>query len=47
MMSEDKKFLDNNFINKFILDDLINNNEENQKNVEFINDEESSKKNSK
>jgi len=47
MMSEDKKFLDNNFINKFVLDDLINNNEENQKNVEFINDEESSKKNSK
>jgi len=47
MMSEDKKFSDNNFINKFVLDDLINNNEENQKNVEFINDEESSKKNSK
>ncbi len=47
MMSEDKKFLDNNFINKFVLNDLINNNEENQKNVEFINDEESSKKNSK
>ena len=46
-MSEDEKFLDDDFINEFVLDDLINNNEENQKNVEFINDEESSKKNSK
>ncbi len=47
MMFKDKKFLNNNFINKFVLDDLINNNEDNKKNVEFINDEESSEKNSK
>jgi len=46
-MFKDKKFLNNNFINKFVLDDLINNNEDNKKNVEFINDEESSEKNSK
>ncbi len=47
MMSKDKKFLDNNFINEFVLDDLINDNEDNEKNVEFISDEESSKKNNK
>ncbi len=47
MMSEDEKFLDDNFINKFVLDDLINDSEDDEKNVEFINDEESSKKNSK
>jgi len=47
MMSEDEKFSDDNFINKFVLDDLINDSEDDEKNVEFINDEESSKKNSK
>ncbi len=47
MMSKDKKFLNNNFINEFVLDDLINDNEDNEKNVEFISDEESSKKNNK
>jgi len=46
-VSEDEKFLDNDFINKFVLDDLIDDNEDNEKNVESINDEESSKKNSK
>ena len=46
-MSEDEKFLDNDFINKFVLDDLIDDNEDNEKNVESINDEESSKKNNK
>ena len=46
-MSKDKKFLNNNFINEFVLDDLINDNEDNEKNVEFISDEESSKKNNK
>ena len=47
MMSKDKKFLNDNFINKFVLDDLINDDEDNEENVEFISDEESSKKNSK
>jgi len=47
MMSEDKKVLDDDFINKFVFNDLINDNEDNEKNVEFIYDEESSKKNSK
>ncbi len=47
MMSKDKKFLNDNFINKFVLDDLINDDEDNKKNIESINDEESSKKNSK
>ncbi len=46
-MSEDKKFLNDNFINKFVLDDLINDNKDNEKNIEFINDEESNKKNNK
>jgi len=46
-MSKDEKFLDDNFINEFVLDDLINNNEDNKKNVESINDEESSEKNNK
>jgi len=47
MMFEDEKFLNDDFIDKFVLDDLINDNEDNEKNVESINDEESSKKNSK
>ncbi len=47
MMSEDGKFSDDDFINKFVLDDLINDSEDNEKNVEFISDEESSEKNSK
>jgi len=46
MMSKDEKFLDDDFINKFVLDDLINDDEDNKKNVESINDEESSEKNS-
>ncbi len=47
MISEDKKVLNDNFIDKFVFNDLINDNEDNKKNVEFIYDEESSKKNSK
>ena len=47
MMSKDKKFLNNNFINKFVFNDLIDDSEDNEKNVEFISDEESSEKNSK
>jgi len=47
MMFKDKKFLDNDFINKFVLDDLIDDSEDNEKNVEFINDEKSNKKNNK
>ncbi len=47
MMSKDKKFLNDNFINEFVLNDLIDDSEDNEKNVEFISDEESSKKNSK
>jgi len=46
-MSEDEKFLDDDFIDEFVLDDLINNDEDNEKNVESISDEESSKKNNK
>ncbi len=48
MMSEDKKFLNDDFINEFVLDDLIDDDDEdNKKNIEFISDEENSKKNSK
>ncbi len=47
IVSEDEKFLNDDFINEFVLDDLINDNEDNEKNVESISDEESSKKNSK
>jgi len=47
MMSEDEKFLDDNFINEFVLDDLIDDDEDNKKNIESINDKESSEKNSK
>jgi len=47
MMSEDKKFLNDNFIDEFVLDDLINDSEDNEKNIESISDEESSEKNSK
>jgi len=47
MMSEDEKFLNDNFINKFVLDDLIDDDEDNKKNIESINDKESSEKNSK
>ena len=47
MMFKDEKFLNNNFINEFVLNDLIDDSENNKKNIEFINDEESSKKNSK
>jgi len=46
-MSEDEKFLNDDFIDEFVLDDLINNNEDDEKNVESISDEESSEKNSK
>jgi len=47
IVSEDEKFLNDNFIDKFVLDDLIDDSEDNEKNVESINDEESSEKNSK
>ncbi len=47
MMSEDEKSLNDDFINEFVLDDLINDNEDDKKNVEFISDEESNEKNSK
>jgi len=47
MMFKDEKFLDDDFIDKFVLDDLIDNSEDDEKNVEFISDKESSKKNSK
>ncbi len=46
-MSKNEKFSDNDFINEFVLDDLIDDNEDNKENIEFISDEESSKKNSK
>jgi len=47
IVSEDEKFLNDDFINKFVLDDLINNDEDNKKNIESASDEESSEKNSK
>jgi len=47
MMFKDKKFLDDDFIDEFVFNDLINDNEDNKKNVESINDEESSKENNK
>jgi len=47
IVSEDEKFLNDDFINEFVLNDLIDDSEDDKKNVEFINDEESSKKNSK
>ena len=47
IVSEDEKFLNDDFIDEFVLDDLINNNEDDEENVESISDEESSKKNSK
>ncbi len=47
MMSEDKKFLNADFINEFVFNDLIDDNEDDKKNIEFINDKESNKKNNK
>jgi len=47
VMSEDEKFSDDDFINEFVLNDLIDDDEDNEKNVESISDEESSEKNSK
>ncbi len=47
MMFKDKKFLNNDFIDKFVLNDLIDDSKDDEENVKFINDEESSKKNSK
>ncbi len=47
MMSKDEKFLNDDFIDEFVLNDLIDDSKNNKKNIEFINDEESSKKNSK
>ncbi len=47
IVSEDEKFLNDDFINEFVLGDLIDNDEDNEKNVESTSDEESSKKNSK
>ncbi len=47
MMFKDKKFSDNNFIDEFVLNDLIDDSEDNEENIESISDEENSKKNSK
>ncbi len=47
MMFKDKKFLNNDFIDEFVLDSLINDNEDNKKNIKSISDEESSEKNNK
>ena len=47
MMFKDEKFSDNDFIDEFVLDDLIDDNEDDKKNVKFINDEESNEKNNK
>ncbi len=46
-MSKDEKFLNDDFIDEFVLDGLIDDNEDDKKNVEFISDEKSSKKNNK
>ncbi len=47
MMFKDKKFLNDDFINKFVFNDLIDDNKDDKKNIEFINDKESNKKNNK
>ncbi len=47
MMFKDEKFLDDDFINKFVFNDLIDDDEDDEKNIEFINDEESNEKNNK
>ena len=47
MMSEDEKFLNDDFIDEFVLDDLIDDDEDNKKNIESISDKESSEKNNK
>ncbi len=47
MMFKDEKFSDDDFINKFVLDDLIDDDEDNEENIESINDEKSSDKNNK
>ncbi len=46
-MSKDEKFLNDDFIDEFVLDDLINDDEDDKKNIEFTSDKESSEKNSK
>jgi len=46
-MFKDKKFLNDDFINKFVFNDLIDDNKDDKKNIEFINDKESNKKNNK
>jgi len=46
-MSEDENFLNDDFINEFVLDDLINDDEDDKKDIESISDEESSNKNNK
>ena len=47
MMFKDEKFLNDDFINEFVLNDLINDNEDNEEDIESINDEKSSDKNNK
>ncbi len=47
IVSEDEKFLNDDFIDEFVLSDLINDDEDDEKDIEFISDEESSEKNSK
>jgi len=47
IVSEDEKFLNDDFIDKFVLDDLIDDDEDNKKNIESISDKESSEKNNK
>ena len=47
IVSEDEKFLNDDFINKFVLNDLIDDDEDNEENIESINDEKSSDKNNK
>ncbi len=47
MMFKDEKFLNDDFIDKFVLNDLIDDNEDNEEDIESISDEESSKKNNK
>jgi len=47
MVSEDEKFLNDDFIDEFVLGDLIDNSEDDEEDVESTSDEESSEKNSK
>jgi len=47
IVSEDEKFLNDDFIDKFVLDDLIDDSEDDEENIESTSNKESSEKNNK